>query len=81
MCWIVGGGGTPEKLTRCRTAEHISPSHTCGDVAVLAGLVANTIADRYGYIGPFVFCLLPLTLVAILALAWWPENYGDPNSR
>ena len=47
----------------------------------MAGLVANFFADRYGYIGPFVFCLCPLTLVAILAALWWPENYGDANTR
>jgi hypothetical protein len=43
--------------------------------------VANFFADRYGYIGPFVFCLFPLTLVAIFATLWWPENYGDANAR
>jgi hypothetical protein len=49
--------------------------------SVLAGLVANAVADRYGYIGPFVFALLPLFLVAVLALALWTENYGDTSSR
>lgn len=48
---------------------------------VVAGLVANFFAERYGYIGPFVFCLFPLSLVAVLAAAWWPENYGDSNLR
>ncbi|TFJ84690.1 hypothetical protein NSK_004154 [Nannochloropsis salina CCMP1776] len=52
-----------------------------GFVAVMAGLVANFFAERYGYIGPFVFCLFPLTLVGILATLWWPENYGDANVR
>lgn len=48
---------------------------------VLAGLVANFFAERYGYVGPFVFCLLPLSLVAVLASLWWPENYGDTKCR
>ena len=48
---------------------------------MVAGLVANFFAERYGYTGPFVFCLFPLTLVAVLCSLWWTENYGDSNTR
>ena len=44
-------------------------------------MVANFFAERYGYIGPFVFCLFPLSLVGTFAALWWPENYGDVNVR
>jgi hypothetical protein len=63
-------------LTLLLTSCSFVFSHT----TVLAGLVANAVADRFGYIGPFVFALLPLFLVAALALALWPENHGDTSS-
>ena len=52
-----------------------------GFVAVLAGLVANFFAARWGYIAPYMFCLFPLSLVGIFAGLWWPENYGDTSLR
>lgn len=48
---------------------------------MVAGLVANFFAEKYGYVGPFVFCLCPLTLVGVLATLWWTENYGDAKLR
>lgn len=48
-----------------------------GMVAVLAGLAANTVADAYGFVAPFVLAIAPLSLVAILVSLFWNENYGN----
>ena len=31
--------------------------------AVLAGLVAGYVADLYGYVAPFIVCLIPLVRI------------------
>jgi predicted MFS family arabinose efflux permease len=48
-----------------------------GLVAVIAGLVANSAAQSYGYVAPFVVAILPLTLVGIIIYSTWSENYGN----
>jgi MFS family permease len=48
-----------------------------GLVAVIAGLIANTAADSYGYVAPFVVAIVPLTAVAGAVFFTWPENYGN----
>jgi MFS family permease len=48
-----------------------------GLVAVIAGLVANTAAESYGFVAPFILALLPLTCVAFLVSFTWEENYGN----
>eukprot|EP01038_Epipyxis_sp_PR26KG_P015765 gene15765-21347_t len=48
-----------------------------GLVAVIAGLVANSAAESYGYVAPFVVAMIPLTLVAFLVTCTWQENYGN----
>ena len=48
-----------------------------GLVAVIAGLIANTAADAYGYVAPFVVAIVPLTAVAGAVFFTWPENYGN----
>jgi len=48
-----------------------------GVVAVIAGLVANTAADSFGYVAPFMISIVPLVVLAILASLTWPENYGN----
>ena len=48
-----------------------------GLVAVVAGLVANSAADTYGFVAPFVLALLPLTVVAGMVSLTWTENYGN----
>ncbi|RYD69104.1 MAG: MFS transporter, partial [Verrucomicrobiaceae bacterium] len=47
-----------------------------GLVAVLAGLAANTAADSFGFVAPFVLAILPLCAVAGLVSLTWSENYG-----
>jgi len=48
-----------------------------GLVAVGAGLVANSAADSFGYVAPFVVAILPLATVAALVMFTWQENYGN----
>jgi predicted MFS family arabinose efflux permease len=48
-----------------------------GLVAVLAGLVANSVASSFGFVAPFIVALLPLTLVAAIVIGTWSENYGN----
>jgi len=48
-----------------------------GLVAVIAGLVANSAADAYGFVAPFIVAIFPLTIVAIIVLLTWTENYGN----
>jgi MFS family permease len=48
-----------------------------GLVAVLAGLVANTAADSFGFVAPFVVALIPLSAVLFLVYSTWSENYGN----
>lgn len=52
-----------------------------GLVAVIAGLVANTAADSYGFVAPFVVAIAPLTVVAILVSTTFTENYGNQQSN
>lgn len=48
-----------------------------GLVAVIAGLIANTAAESYGFVAPFVVAIMPLSVVAILVATTWNENYGN----
>jgi MFS family permease len=48
-----------------------------GLVAVFAGLIAQTLSDNLGEIGPFQ-AAIALTIVALIAIQFsWTENYGD----
>ncbi len=48
-----------------------------GIVAVLAGLVANSAAEAYGFVAPFMVALVPLSVVALFVSNTWNENYGN----
>eukprot|EP01034_Spumella_vulgaris_P024658 gene24658-31027_t len=52
-----------------------------GLVAVIAGLIANSVADSFGYIAPFLVAIIPLVIVAILICFTWNENYGSYQSN
>lgn len=52
-----------------------------GLVAVVAGLIANSAAQSYGYVAPFVVAILPLSIVAGLVFSTWSENYGSQQSN
>jgi len=48
-----------------------------GVIAIVAGQIAQFAADKYGYVGPFVVAILPLSIVGLLVMLTWSENYGD----
>lgn len=51
-----------------------------GMVAVLAGLIANYFADMFGYVAPFVVAMAPLSVVGLICLCTWGENYGNKSA-
>ncbi|XP_048739723.1 molybdate-anion transporter-like isoform X2 [Ostrea edulis] len=50
-------------------------------VAILAGLVAQTFADRFGFVAPFDVALSVLTIMTIVIVFTWSENYGDKTGN
>jgi len=48
-----------------------------GVVAVVAGLVANSAADTFGYVAPFMISIVPLVTLSILVSVTWNENFGN----
>lgn len=51
-----------------------------GLVAVIAGLIANFVADKFGFVAPFVVAMIPLSIVAFLVYFTWSENYGGTEN-
>ena len=45
-------------------------------MAILAGIVAQVLEDRFGHIGPFQGAVA-LTALALLLVLGWEENYGE----
>ncbi len=52
-----------------------------GVVAVLAGLVANVVASWFGFVAPFLFAIIPLSICGYMIRTTWTENYGNTDSR
>ena len=52
-----------------------------GLVAVVAGLIANFVADQFGFVAPFVVAMVPLTVVAVMVSFTWSENYGGSGDN
>ena len=48
-----------------------------GMVAVIAGLIANSAAEMYGFVAPFVVAIVPLSVVAVTVSSTWSENHGN----
>ncbi|KAK3103290.1 hypothetical protein FSP39_018234 [Pinctada imbricata] len=46
-------------------------------VAILAGLVAQFFADKFGFVAPFDVSLTVLTIMTVIVIFTWNENYGD----
>ncbi|KAE9546604.1 hypothetical protein FO519_010184, partial [Halicephalobus sp. NKZ332] len=49
-------------------------------VAICSGIVAQGAADLFGYVAPFDVSLGVLSLMAVLLILTWPENYGDSKA-
>ncbi|XP_033744845.1 molybdate-anion transporter-like isoform X1 [Pecten maximus] len=49
-------------------------------VAIFAGLIAQFFADRFGFVAPFDVSLTVLTLMTVVIVFTWNENFGDKTS-
>ena len=47
-----------------------------GATAILAGIVSQVLEDSFGHIGPFQGAIA-LTILALLMILPWEENYGE----
>ncbi|KAI3411982.1 hypothetical protein GPALN_002036 [Globodera pallida] len=50
-------------------------------IAILAGIVAQTAANAFGFVAPFDCALVVLTLMALVMAFTWCENYGDERAH
>jgi MFS family permease len=50
-------------------------------VAILAGLIAQQFADIFGFVAPFDVSITVLTLMCIIIIYTWTENYGDTKAK
>ncbi|VDM64269.1 unnamed protein product [Angiostrongylus costaricensis] len=46
-------------------------------LAIFSGVAAQKVAEIYGYVAPFDFSLIVLTVMCIFIIRTWSENYGD----
>lgn len=51
-----------------------------GVTAILAGIISQILEDSFGHIGPFQGAIA-LTILALLMVLPWNENYGDSNNN
>jgi hypothetical protein len=49
-------------------------------VAILSGIVAQLVANTFGYVAPFDTAILSFIAMFILLITTWSENYGDANA-
>lgn len=50
-------------------------------VAISSGVIAQLVANSFGYVAPFDTSLLVLILMVIYIIFNWSENYGDANAQ
>lgn len=50
-------------------------------VAIVAGLVSQQFADRFGFVAPFDLSLLLMVIMCSLLVLTWSENYGDATAK
>lgn len=51
-----------------------------GATAILAGIISQVLEDSFGHIGPFQGAIA-LTILALLMILPWEENYGESTSN
>ena len=66
----------------CPTDAQLSSTFSLGTrgnsiAAILAGVLATFLADRFGYVSPFMASLVCLVAAGVYVAATWSENYGD----
>jgi MFS family permease len=52
-----------------------------GIVAIFAGFLAKYVAQKYGFVAPFMTSAVVLVFVLLLVYSSWHENYGDADLR
>ena len=50
-------------------------------MAVTAGLVAELVASKFGFVAPFDVSLCTLFSMAVIMTCTWDENYGDKTGN
>ncbi|KAL7071980.1 hypothetical protein ACQ4LE_008430, partial [Meloidogyne hapla] len=50
-------------------------------IAILSGLVAQQVANLFGYVAPFDASFIVLILMGFACLFTWSENYGDEQAK
>jgi MFS family permease len=46
-------------------------------VAILAGILANSLVDIWGFRAPYIGSMVLVCLVAAMVISTWTENYGS----
>lgn len=46
-------------------------------VAILAGILANALVDKWGFRSPYVASMVLICFVALVVMNTWSENYGN----
>ncbi|CAF0779867.1 unnamed protein product [Adineta steineri] len=49
-------------------------------VAILSGIVAQVVANTFGYVAPFDSAILSFIAMCVLLITTWSENYGDASA-
>lgn len=49
-------------------------------VAILAGLLANSLVDIWGFRAPYIASMVLVCFVALMVTTTWTENYGSNQS-
>lgn len=49
-------------------------------IAILSGIVAQFVANTYGYVAPFDSAILSFIAMCVLLVTTWTENYGDASA-
>ncbi|CAI4227189.1 unnamed protein product [Auanema sp. JU1783] len=49
-------------------------------VAIVSGVIAQFVADQFGFVAPFDVALAVLGLMCVVLMNTWPENYGNENA-
>jgi len=49
-------------------------------IAILSGIIAQIVANTFGYVAPFDTAILSFIAMCALLVTTWSENYGDANA-
>lgn len=49
-------------------------------IAIISGVAAQFVAERFGFVAPFDLALSILLIMAVIIMNTWPENYGNEKA-